>query len=45
MRKFLLGVIVGVFVAFVGVFIISMVIALLDPGKHPTIAPNSVLEL
>ncbi len=45
MRKFLLGVIVGVLVVFVGLFIIALVIVRLAASRQPTIAANSVLVL
>jgi protease IV len=45
MRKFLLGVLVGVMVAVVGIVIIVLVIGRLAASKQPTIAANSVLVL
>jgi protease IV len=45
MRKFLLGVLVGVLVTFFGLFIIVLVVGRLAAGKQPTIAANSVLVL
>jgi protease IV len=45
MRKFLLGVLVGVMVAVVGIVIIVLVIGRLAASKQPTIAGNSVLVL
>jgi protease IV len=45
MRKFLLGVLVGVLVAVVGIVIIVLVIGRLAASKQPTIAADSVLVL
>ena len=45
MAKFLLGVVVGVVITIVGVFIIALVIGRLFANKQPTIAANSVLVL
>ncbi|MGI9070091.1 MAG: signal peptide peptidase SppA [Bryobacteraceae bacterium] len=45
MRKFLLGVLVGVMVAVVGIVIIVLVIGRLAASKQPTVAANSVLVL
>jgi protease-4 len=45
MRKFLLGVLVGVMVAVVGIVIIALVIGRLAASKQPTIAATSVLVL
>ena len=43
MAKFLLGVLVGVVVAVLGIFIIALAIGRLFASKQPTIAANSVL--
>ncbi|MGA8027724.1 MAG: hypothetical protein WB992_11305, partial [Bryobacteraceae bacterium] len=45
MAKFLLGVLVGVVVAVVGIFIIALAVGRLFASKQPTIAANSVLVL
>jgi protease IV len=45
MRKFLLGVLVGVMVAVIGIIIIVLVIGRLAASKQPTVAANSVLVL
>ena len=45
MRKFLLGVLVGVMVAVVGIIIIVLVIGRLAASRQPTVAANSVLVL
>ncbi len=43
MAKFLLGVVVGVVVAIIGIFIIALAIGRLFASKQPTIAANAVL--
>ncbi len=45
MRKFLLGVLVGVVVVIFGFFILALIIGRLAASRHPTIAANSVLVL
>lgn len=45
MAKFLLGVLVGVVVAFVGAMIVVLAIGRLFANKQPTVAANSVLVL
>lgn len=45
MRKFLLGALVGVIVAVLGIFIIVLAVGRLFASKQPTIAANSVLVL
>ena len=45
MAKFLLGVLVGLIVAVLGIFIIALAIGRLFATKQPTIAANSALVL
>lgn len=45
MAKFLWGVLVGVIIAVLGIFIIALAIGRLFANKQPTIAANSVLVL
>ncbi|MBV9081519.1 MAG: signal peptide peptidase SppA [Acidobacteriaceae bacterium] len=45
MRKFLLGVVVGVVVAFLGLFIVVLAIGRIFANRQPTIAGNSALVM